>query len=112
MAHHCTYGPVTADMEHVTGGVAHQTEHEVTAHAFKNLAGQFVGIMLVARDIGYLSSVQSTVESSYQVASLGRLLAGVAHEVKNPFERHDHSSRVAEAKTGGSSPDRRGASSA
>ena len=85
VAHHCTYGPVTADMEHVTGGVAHQTEHEVTAHAFKNLAGQFVGIMLVARDIGYLSSVQSTVESSYQVASLGRLLAGVAHEVKNPL---------------------------
>ncbi len=62
-----------------------QTELVITAHTFENLDGQFVGIMLVARDIGLLSSVQSTMESSRELASLGRLLAGVAHEVKNPL---------------------------
>jgi signal transduction histidine kinase len=39
----------------------------------------------VARNIAYLSQVQSTIRYSRKLASLGRLLAGVAHEVKNPL---------------------------
>ena len=79
-----TIGPVTARIP--AGSLeAAQTDHEITAHGFESQDGRFGGIMLVARNIGYLSSVQSTVESSRQVASLGRLLAGVAHEVKNPL---------------------------
>ena len=79
-----TCGPVTARMP-TDASAAEQTDHEITAHAFESQDGRFGGIMLVARNIGYLSSVQSTMESSRQVASLGRLLAGVAHEVKNPL---------------------------
>ena len=82
---HRTSGPLTVGSEDVSRRAPRQTDYVIAAHPFENLDGQFVGVVLVARDIGYLSSVQSTMESSRQLASLGRLLAGVAHEVKNPL---------------------------
>ena len=47
--------------------------------------GDLVGVMLVARNLEYLSQVQSTIRYSRKLAALGRLSAGVAHEVKNPL---------------------------
>ena len=85
LKHHRTSDPLTIGSDAVSAGLPAKTELVITAHAFENLDGQFVGIMLVAKDIGLLSSVQSTMESSRQLASLGRLLSGVAHEVKNPL---------------------------
>jgi signal transduction histidine kinase len=41
--------------------------------------------MLIARNLEYLSQVQSTLRYSRKLAALGRLSAGVAHEVKNPL---------------------------
>ena len=41
--------------------------------------------MLVARNIGYLSQVHSTLNYSRKLSALDRLMAGVAHEVKNPL---------------------------
>jgi signal transduction histidine kinase len=44
-----------------------------------------LGAMLVARNIGYLSQVESTLSYSRKLAALGRLTAGIAHEIKNPL---------------------------
>ena len=41
--------------------------------------------MIIARNLEYLSQVQSTLRYSRKLAALGRLSAGVAHEVKNPL---------------------------
>ena len=41
--------------------------------------------MLVVRNLEYLAQVQSTLAYSRKLAALGRLTAGVAHEVKNPL---------------------------
>jgi signal transduction histidine kinase len=41
--------------------------------------------MLIVRNIEYLSQMESTIRYSRKLAALGRLSAGVAHEVKNPL---------------------------
>ena len=54
-------------------------------HAIAGTSGELVGVLLVARNIAYLSRVQSTLAFSHKLMALGRLTAGIAHEVKNPL---------------------------
>jgi len=60
-------------------------ERLVMTHAISDPKGELVGIMLIARNVEYLGQVQSTIRYSRKLAALGRLSAGVAHEVKNPL---------------------------
>ena len=60
-------------------------EYLVMTHAIEGTAGELMGVLLVARDLAYLSRVQSTLAYSRKLVALGRLTAGIAHEVKNPL---------------------------
>jgi signal transduction histidine kinase len=62
-----------------------QAERLLMTHPIDDATGKFVGAMLVARNLGYLNQVHSTLNYSRKLAALGRLMAGVAHEVKNPL---------------------------
>jgi signal transduction histidine kinase len=44
-----------------------------------------VGVLLVDRNLAYLTRIQSTLAYSRKLVALGRLTAGIAHEVKNPL---------------------------
>ena len=54
-------------------------------HAIDGTDGELVGVLLVSRNLAYLSRVQSTLAYSRKLVALGRLTAGIAHEVKNPL---------------------------
>jgi signal transduction histidine kinase len=60
-------------------------ERLVLTHVVEDADHRPLGIMLVARNLTYLSQVESTLSYSRKLAALGRLSAGIAHEVKNPL---------------------------
>jgi signal transduction histidine kinase len=75
-------GPVAATFSDSRGEAR---ERLIMTHAINDPAGDLVALMLIARDFAYLDQVQSTIRYSRKLAALGRLSAGVAHEVKNPL---------------------------
>ena len=75
-------GPVSAVFAF---GGAEQGERLLLTHPVSDANGALVGVMVIVRNLEYLSQVQSTVRYSRKLAALGRLSAGVAHEVKNPL---------------------------
>jgi signal transduction histidine kinase len=82
LASHESRGPVSARLP---GERADTGERLILTHAITDAGDRLVGVMLIARNIDYLSRVQSTINYSRKLAALGRLSAGVAHEVKNPL---------------------------
>jgi signal transduction histidine kinase len=60
-------------------------ERLIITHTINDPAGELVGVIVIARNLAYLGQVQSTLRYSRKLVELGRLSAGVAHEVKNPL---------------------------
>jgi signal transduction histidine kinase/HAMP domain-containing protein len=78
LASHKPQGPTTAHPEDAR-------ELMLITHPIDDGRGKFVGAMLVARNLSFMTQVHSTLNYSRKLAALGRLMAGVAHEVKNPL---------------------------
>jgi signal transduction histidine kinase len=60
-------------------------ERMIVATPIETSDKRILAVILVSRNLQYLSQVQSTVSYSRKLAALSRLSAGVAHEVKNPL---------------------------
>jgi signal transduction histidine kinase len=74
-----------ADLESEPPGGGSESERLLMTHAVTGTSGALVGVLLVSRDLAYLSRMQSTLAYSRKLVALGRLTAGIAHEVKNPL---------------------------
>jgi signal transduction histidine kinase len=61
------------------------TELLLMTQMIEGTDGELVGVLLVARNVAYMSRVQSMLAYSRKLMALGRLTAGIAHEVKNPL---------------------------
>jgi signal transduction histidine kinase len=86
--------PVPVPGRASTSTVAVQTKQEtakatddelVVTHAIMGTRGELIGVLLVSRNLAHLSRMQSTLAYSRKLVALGRLTAGIAHEVKNPL---------------------------
>jgi signal transduction histidine kinase len=67
------------------GGDDRAGEWLLMAHPIEDVDRRVMGVMLMARNVAYLTQVQSTLRYSRKLTALGKLSAGVAHEVKNPL---------------------------
>jgi signal transduction histidine kinase/PAS domain-containing protein len=67
------------------GGDDRAGEWLLMAHPIEDVDRRVMGVMLTARNVAYLTQVQSTLRYSRKLTALGKLSAGVAHEVKNPL---------------------------
>jgi signal transduction histidine kinase len=86
-----SHGPISASVPAEGSEDADEADEKpagerlILTHVMEDADHRLVGVMLIARDLDYLSQVQSTIAYSRKLAALGRLTAGVAHEIKNPL---------------------------
>ena len=57
----------------------------VSASKIINEEGQFVGQVLIIRDLGEIRRLQDEIRRKEKLAAIGGLAAGVAHEIRNPL---------------------------
>ena len=66
-------------------GLPAPRERLILTHVIDSLDHRLAAVMLVARNLDYMTQVRSSFSYSQKLAALSRLSAGVAHEVKNPL---------------------------
>ncbi|MBI5179187.1 MAG: PAS domain-containing protein [Nitrospinae bacterium] len=57
----------------------------VTVSPFRNSAGDVLGMILIFQDITHFKEMEEAMAKSERMAAVGRMAAGLAHEIRNPL---------------------------
>jgi len=57
----------------------------ITSSLLKDEEGTIIGKVIILRDLQDIKNLEKKVERSQRLASLGRMAAGIAHEIRNPL---------------------------
>lgn len=57
----------------------------ITSSLFKMATGRVRGFIVVFQDITYIKKMEEAIGMSERLASIGRIAAGLAHEIRNPL---------------------------
>jgi two-component system sensor histidine kinase HydH len=68
-----------------TFAAGHSVPLSISATRIINEVGEFVGHVLILRDLGEVRRLQDEIRRQEKLAALGGLAAGVAHEIRNPL---------------------------
>jgi two-component system sensor histidine kinase HydH len=58
---------------------------EISAASFNDEDGTFLGYVVLFKDLSEVRSLRKEIARSQRLASVGRLAAGVSHEIRNPL---------------------------
>jgi len=78
-----SHGPVSVRVREANAD--DDSEWLISTTVVEAVDRRLIGVMLTGRNLDALANVQSTLRYSKKLTALGRLSAGVAHEVKNPL---------------------------
>lgn len=67
------------------GSDGRKIEASVSASQLKNKDGEALGAVVVLRDLKEIRKLEEQLRRSERLASMGRMVAGVAHELRNPL---------------------------
>lgn len=56
-----------------------------TSSRLKDEKGEIIGSVIILRDLRDIRSLEKQIQRSERLASLGRMAAGIAHEIRNPL---------------------------
>ena len=58
---------------------------DVSATRLQERSGVFMGHLILFRDLSEIRTLKNEIQRSERLASIGRLAAGIAHEIRNPL---------------------------
>lgn len=68
----------------------HETGNEkkilaATSSLFRNSEGEVLGVIIIFHDITHFKKMEDAIAKSERLAAVGRMAAGLAHEIRNPL---------------------------
>ncbi|MCF6248785.1 MAG: ATP-binding protein [Desulfobacula sp.] len=84
-------GDVQKDAQALTREISLEIEADkkllldLTASAIQNSEGELTGFLFLFKDLTLLKELKQQVETNKRLAAIGKLAAGVAHEIRNPL---------------------------